>query len=126
MFDKICANLFWNGLIRFGLEIYLEMLIVTTIEFTSPSFANFGGYFSYCHAVFFMFLAVSLEVSLIWYYRNFHRFPEPDFQEQYGSMINGLKRKEGRAVLLYPLFYMARRQAMVLISLHTKQVWLQI
>ena len=53
---------------------------------------------------------------VIFYCRKFNQWEDPDFEEKYGAVFEGL-RKDSRLSLLYPLIFIFRR--LILLALVT-------
>ena len=122
IYDKISAYLFWNGLIRFYMELFFDLslysiLNIHTVDERTAKFPSVqaSNYFSMAilglTCLFFVFLIAV-------YVRNYKDWDKEQFQDSYGDFIGGtdLKRRKKQrvndqrwALLIYTVFFFARR-----------------
>lgn len=108
--NKIVDGLFWNKLISFVTEAYMQLTISCLINFLSFKFTSVGTAISSSAAVVAFIVCLGFPVfSYCFLYRNRQNLETCEFKEKFESLYEGLNYKLGHFIVLAePAFGFAR------------------
>ena len=113
--QKISKYLYWNTLIRFLMEAYLDFYLCAFLNIKTIFWnKNLPGV-QFCNVLSIMVIAGLIPLSIfiiVFYARNVKRWNDPEFESKYGSLLEGVKKDHKSwpgAVLLIPALHFIRR-----------------
>ena len=115
MIHKVHEKLFWSGILRFGMEIFMELSLSTILHlYTSPDPEGFPSIqFSNILAHIFGALIIALPLwTILFYLRNKSLWIDEEFEQRYGTPLDGIKvdRKDHTWIpVILPTVFMMRR-----------------
>ena len=129
--NRLSSALYWSGLLRFAMEIYLEVGLCTLLNIqASPDPEGFfaiqlSNYLAY--GLLALLIAVPLWI-VVFYSCSMRRWNQPQFVEKFGSPLEGmsLDRKDHRWLpLVSPTLFLLRRVLFCLTVIYKPEfLWL--
>jgi hypothetical protein len=111
-------KLLWNTVIRLVLEESLESTYAVVLCFKYSTF-NKGAFGSAADYILACILAVAIAslpaFMLIFYLKNFDKWEDEKFEEEYGAPLDGLHKR--KSSLFYPVYFVIRRVLFCLTTL---------
>jgi hypothetical protein len=129
--NKIKDTFFWRGIIRMGLESYLDMCIGIYCSFKMLSFETGSDIFDIVLTCLCTLIVVGLPIAIILVLRKHSKLDDPSFQEKFGSLTEGYKT-EGDfgtdAAKKMICWFMMRRflTAIIIVPLAAQGSWIQL
>ena len=100
---------YWNLYLRFLLEVYLEMAIISLLRVQTLSFATkfdtMLTLFSICCVIVLMVYLLGAAPFLL---KNHHRIKDESFSNRFGALVEGFQPRD-KVVMYTPTAFMARR-----------------
>ena len=121
LIGKINDKMYYNMYIRFGLEAYLELALVSSIRFKKYSFSDANEKFhSFFATTLYLGILLYFSFSIYFLQTRFASLKTEAIQKRYGALYLGLETKRKMA-LLFPCFFMLRRLILAWILVYWSQ-----
>ena len=96
---KIEAYLFWNGMLRFLIESYFEIVIAVGINsvfldatFKTEMMSFPGVVISTCFCALFLTIIIGLPIFILAFYlSNYEHWNQPKFRSKYGTVLDSMR-----------------------------------
>jgi len=120
-------KLAWNFVIRLIFEESLETSFSVILMFKYGGFHReaFGSSIDYVLSMVYAASILSIPFWMVWFYiKWFAEWQDEEFDERYGSALDGLK-KGSKISLFYPVFFVIRRVsfAFIMTFMHKYQIF---
>ena len=89
--NKIKDTFFWRGIIRMGLESYLDMCIGIYCSFEMVSYSTGSDIFDIVLTCLCTLIVFVLPIAVIIVLRKHSKLDDPSFQKKFGSLTDGYK-----------------------------------
>ena len=108
--NKIVEGLFWNKIISFISEAYMQLVVSCITNFLHFDLKSYGTVISSNAALIAFLICVGFPIfSFCYLYENRHKLKTWQFKEKFESLYEGLNHKRGHYIVLAePLFSCAR------------------
>lgn len=106
----------YGFLIRFLLEVYVEILTSTVLNMTELYWNTPGDWFLSLYSIFMTTLLIALPFWMVWFlHKNQSQLDEDEFRAKYGSLYSSLRLKNSGA-MYYNFLFLLRRIVFALAS----------
>ena len=114
--NKIVDGLFWNSVISFITEAYMQLTVSCIINLLSLSFTSYGTVISSLSSLLALIVCLGFPIfSFCFLSRNRDKLRESQFKEKFESLYEGLNHKHGHYIVLAEPFFGCAR-VLILIS----------
>ncbi len=128
--NKIKESYFWSGIIRIGLESYLDMSIGIYLSFYQISYVTGSDKFDIAFTCICALIVVGLPVAIIAIFCKNSDLEDPYFQEQFGSLTEGFKTSGVRVkdTIKMIFWFLLRRflTGVIIVPLADQSPWIQL
>lgn len=123
IYVRLSKFLFWGGILRFLMEIYLEVSVSTFINLSNVQFVDSNSSSIYCFVLCIIFLCfiVVFPLSIIIYYGmcNQNNLGHPNFKSKYGDIYCDMRIEEQPVTsLFFAVFFLLRRLVFTLTAIY--------
>ena len=127
---KINDTYFLRGIIRIGLESYLDMCIGIYFSFKQLSYVTGSDMFDIAFTCICTLIVVGLPIAVIVILRKHSDLDDPSFQKQFGSLTEGYKTSgvHVKNTIKMILWFLLRRflTGVIIVPLSEQTSWIQL
>ena len=122
-FDSLYKTLFFDYIIRFFLEGYIELMISSLLNIPNLSYESSGEYFSAIFAQIFCGILIFFPFVILFFIFGNHEILEKSFlSRKFGSLWEGINHKKSKWAALYNFFFTFRRLILIIITIYLQDL----